>query len=66
MTDGLTEASAPSGQLFGLERMFQVVKTNRQKSAAEIVDALYAAVEEYRGSSRREDDVTVVVVKREP
>jgi len=64
MTDGIIETPAPSGEHFGLERIFAIVKTNRHRTAREIVDTLHTASEAYRATRRREDDVTVVVLKR--
>jgi sigma-B regulation protein RsbU (phosphoserine phosphatase) len=64
MTDGLIETSNPSGQHLGLERTFAVIKANSHRTANEIVDALYAEAERFRGTIRREDDITVVVAKR--
>jgi sigma-B regulation protein RsbU (phosphoserine phosphatase) len=62
-TDGIEEAKRPDGSMFGRERAFDVVRENREKSAAEIVEALFRAAREYSDGERQMDDITAVVVK---
>jgi sigma-B regulation protein RsbU (phosphoserine phosphatase) len=66
MTDGVTEAIAPDGTLFGVERALEVVRANRRKRAHEIVDALMCAVRAYVQGHTQTDDITTVIVKVEP
>jgi serine phosphatase RsbU (regulator of sigma subunit) len=40
-----------------------IIKYNHQKSAKEILDEVYAALERFRSSAERKDDETMVVVK---
>ena len=49
-TDGIMEAEAASGQLFGTDRILNVVRANRAKSARVIVDSIYAAVRAFCGT----------------
>lgn len=63
VTDGVLEAQAPDGAEFGLQRMLQVMKENRDKSAREMVDALYDAVRKFCRLRPQRDDITAVVVK---
>jgi sigma-B regulation protein RsbU (phosphoserine phosphatase) len=62
-TDGVSEAFSPAGEEFGAERIIEVVEANRYASAAAIVDAIFAAVEEFRGERAQTDDMTVVAVR---
>jgi sigma-B regulation protein RsbU (phosphoserine phosphatase) len=62
-TDGITEAEAPDGADFGSDRLVAVVRTHRERPAAEIVDAVHAAAEAFRGPGARGDDSTVIVVR---
>ena len=64
MTDGLLEAQSPDGQEFGLDRVLRVTRAHQIKSAAEISTELYAAVQEFTGRTRPEDDITAMIVKR--
>jgi sigma-B regulation protein RsbU (phosphoserine phosphatase) len=62
-TDGIEETKSPDGSFFGRERAFDVVRANRESSAAEIVEALFGAAREFTDGEPQEDDITAVVVK---
>lgn len=62
-TDGLKEACNPQNELFGNERLQMVMKDNYRKSAKDILDEVFAALENFRGSAERKDDETLVVIK---
>ena len=62
-TDGIFEAFSPEGEEFGGERLGQVVAENRHASAQRIVDAVFEAVEAFRGMALRRDDMTAVALK---
>jgi sigma-B regulation protein RsbU (phosphoserine phosphatase) len=62
-TDGIFEALNEAGLEFGRDRVCEVMLTHRQGPAKEIVEAIFAAVEAFRGASPQADDMTVVVVK---
>lgn len=63
LTDGIYETFSPQHELFGLERTFDVVRSNCHRPANEIVRALCDAIEVFSGGQRQEDDVTVIVLK---
>ena len=62
-SDGVFEANDAGGREFGAERLLQVVGDTRQKAAKEIVAAILAAVQEFRGGAPPNDDLTTVAVK---
>lgn len=62
-TDGLKEACNPQNELFGNERLQMVMKDNYRKSAKDILDEVFEALENFRGSAERKDDETLVVIK---
>jgi sigma-B regulation protein RsbU (phosphoserine phosphatase) len=62
-TDGIFEAFDGLGREFGAERLIEVVLAARERSAREIVDAIFAAVQEFRGHGSPNDDMTAVAVK---
>ncbi len=62
-TDGVVEANDALGREFGAERLLDVVGGARSKSTREIVDAICAAVHEFRGETPPNDDMTVVALK---
>jgi sigma-B regulation protein RsbU (phosphoserine phosphatase) len=62
-TDGIWESRSADGQMFGIERMQEVVANNATKSAEEIISAVFLAAESFRGELALEDDLTLLVVK---
>jgi serine phosphatase RsbU (regulator of sigma subunit) len=49
--------------MFGRQRLIRVVRKNSALSAVGIRDAIIEAVNNFRGFSPQEDDVTLVVIK---
>src|SRR5205807_9070669 len=62
-TDGVFEANDALGREFGADRLLEVVTTVCRKSARDLVDAIFAAVEEFRGDTPPNDDMTAVALK---
>ena len=62
-SDGISEAIDAIGREFGNERLLTVVGEMRHKPARELVDAIFAAVQEFRGDTPPNDDMTAVAVK---
>jgi len=62
-TDGIKEACNPENEHFGNERLQMAMRNNYQKSAKEILDEVYAALDNFRRSAERKDDETMVVIK---
>jgi sigma-B regulation protein RsbU (phosphoserine phosphatase) len=62
-TDGIFETSDERGSEFGSRRACEVVERYRDAPVQTIVDAMFAAVMEFRGSSAQTDDMTVVAVR---
>jgi serine phosphatase RsbU (regulator of sigma subunit) len=63
LTDGIVEAHGPEGKLFGLERVFDVVRSYQQGTARQIVDQLYGTVRAFCGAQTQLDDMTAIVIK---
>jgi sigma-B regulation protein RsbU (phosphoserine phosphatase) len=62
-SDGIHEAASPAGDHFGEERLVECVLAHRHRPAGQVRDAIFNAVDEWRGLQDRNDDQTVVVVK---
>lgn len=62
-TDGFSEARNPAGEMFGYDRMLQVVDSIADRDAAQIGAALYGAVSDFSRGRPQDDDQTLVVVK---
>lgn len=63
-TDGVTEAVDADTEEFGVERLQQVVASNRRKGASEILEAIVEAVTTFIGDVEQPDDLTLMVIKR--
>jgi phosphoserine phosphatase RsbU/P len=62
-SDGVSEANDALGREFGYARLLEVVDNTRHRGAREIVDAIFAAVQEFRGDTPPNDDMTAVALK---
>jgi len=62
-SDGVSEAMNAAGQEFTSDRLIEVVEAVHDRPAAKIVDAIVAAVEEWRDGAPPNDDMTAVAVK---
>ena len=62
-TDGAWEARNPAGEMFGKERLRQVIRLHADKPMQVLIEAVQDAVTTFLGDGSPEDDVTVVAVK---
>jgi PAS domain S-box-containing protein len=63
VTDGIVEARAPDGTVFGQQRPLDLVRVYRQVTARQIVDNLYHAVRAFSQDLPQYDDITATVIK---
>ena len=63
-TDGIWETAAPNGDMFGKDRLRELMHTHRLKTSQQIGAEIISALDAFRGSDRPLDDVTLVVIKR--
>ena len=66
VTDGIEESMSPEDAFFGMERIQEIVRSNRERTAQEIVERLYQAVREFGRNSPQMDDVTAIILKVNP
>jgi PAS domain S-box-containing protein len=62
-SDGITEASNTNGELFGVGRLLECVRINRDRQPEDLVELIRSAVVQFSGSERMKDDLTCVAVK---
>jgi len=62
-TDGVFEANDALGREFGVARLLEVVAAQRNEPARQIVDAIFEAVQEFRGETLPNDDMTAVALR---
>jgi serine phosphatase RsbU (regulator of sigma subunit) len=60
-TDGVTEAEDERGEMFGGDRLREVIESHAGQPAQAIVDAIFGAVGSWQSS--RQDDESVVVMR---
>ena len=67
-TDGVSEAESPTGELFGEDRLYELISSlPRELSAREVTDRIVASVNDYLGGHDAGDDITLMVLRvREP
>ncbi|MBN1827184.1 MAG: PP2C family protein-serine/threonine phosphatase [Candidatus Eisenbacteria bacterium] len=65
VSDGIVERVNPSDEEFGEDRVWEIIRSHRNCSAVDLVEAIFEASRSH-GIGRWQDDATVVVVKRAP
>ena len=63
-TDGVFEAFDPQGEMFGLKRMLDRLREDRDHNSAEMVASLYRAVDDFAAGARQADDITAIALRR--
>jgi sigma-B regulation protein RsbU (phosphoserine phosphatase) len=63
-TDGIEEAQATNGELFGKERMISELNGHTQKSASAMIEHVFAAAQDFSGENPQLDDMTAVGFRR--
>jgi serine phosphatase RsbU (regulator of sigma subunit) len=62
-TDGITETQDAAGEMFGTDRLGEAIVAHRHRDAQALVDGVLATLDRFAGSSRHEDDLTLVALK---
>ncbi|HEX5054233.1 MAG TPA: SpoIIE family protein phosphatase [Planctomycetota bacterium] len=63
-TDGIVECEGPGRELFGEQRLEQLLQSQRGAGAAQVVAAVRGAADAFRRGVPVSDDLTVLVVRR--
>lgn len=63
-TDGVTEAFAPDGDMFGEGRLYEVLHRARNASAFELLDAIENEVNQFMDTLPASDDITMIAIRR--
>jgi len=59
VTDGITEASSPDGELFGMDSLEKLMTDSESHSAQELVQTVIKGVADFRKTVPQQDDITV-------
>lgn len=63
LTDGITEAMNDNDELFGTNRILDLMKEKKYETGTELSDKIISSVDAFRGTAHQNDDITLVVVK---
>jgi len=63
-TDGVTDAVNEAGEMFGAERLHEAINRTAGQTPQEVVDAVFEALDAFRGQAPQEDDETLCVIDR--
>lgn len=63
LSDGITDAQNAEGEMFGTERVTELMLAHSGSTACELADAILAAVSTFQHETERFDDETVVVFR---
>lgn len=64
VTDGFFEWQDAEREQFGMDRIFEILRTHRDCTAVEIIRRLHEAVVAFAGDMPQADDLTALIVKR--
>ena len=64
-TDGITEAENQNKELFGIDRLKDVLLQNSHLSSKEIKQKLLSEINNFQNGCEQSDDITFVIIKRE-
>ena len=62
-TDGLVEAHSPTGDVYGGQRLREILRAQRGSSASELVHAILDAAQTFGGHSEPHDDLTMLAAR---
>ena len=62
-TDGIWEAVNRDGEMFGKERLRNVIRQNARAEAGVILSAVYDELNQFTLGQKTEDDITLVIIK---
>jgi len=63
-TDGFFEADNADGELFGVDRMVEILRRDRDLPAEQMIRNLHEAVLAFTGGRPQSDDLTAIVIRR--
>jgi sigma-B regulation protein RsbU (phosphoserine phosphatase) len=62
-TDGITEAHNPENELFGKQRLMDIIDKNANRSAQELVHKIFEEVASFAQEAAQHDDLTLLIAR---
>ncbi len=63
LTDGIFEARNTKGQMFGKNRIQEIIQKNSELSAKKLLNTVFTAAQQFQGKNKFEDDATIAIIK---
>ena len=63
-SDGFAEAAESSGEMFGNDRIVEILRAGRGQSSRDIISSIHSAVDAFTGNQPPDDDRTSVLIHR--
>ena len=64
LTDGVTEAENPAGDLYGEERLYELLASLKGRSAFQVKEAIVETIKKFTYPKGFGDDLTILILKR--
>jgi sigma-B regulation protein RsbU (phosphoserine phosphatase) len=61
-TDGIVEAMNKNEDMYGFERLHEVVKSSQAETAEALMNDIISSVSDFTGAAPQHDDLTIIVV----
>lgn len=65
-SDGVTEAMNINEEEFNEDRLREVILNNRNEPPENLIEIIFKEIQKFCGNTPQMDDITVVIIKREP
>ena len=62
-TDGIVEAMNDKKEMFGFDRLIEVIKESKTLTAESMLEEIKSHVNEFAGGAPQHDDITIIVVQ---
>jgi serine phosphatase RsbU (regulator of sigma subunit) len=62
-TDGIVEAMNEQEEMFGFDRLIEVIRKSQTKTAESLLEEIKGKVNEFAGAAAQHDDITIIVVQ---
>jgi sigma-B regulation protein RsbU (phosphoserine phosphatase) len=62
-TDGIWEAANRDGEMFGKARLRDIIRKNADRTASDILAAVYDELNHFTLGRKSDDDITLVIIK---
>jgi sigma-B regulation protein RsbU (phosphoserine phosphatase) len=62
-TDGIWEMHSQNGEMFGKDRLKNLIRATRAESSDVIIQTLIKELDTFQGEAEQDDDITIAIIK---